>query len=195
LSSAFEAFTQVSILKEATMRQLSTAAVATILAIAFYFAIYWGYEALGMLASPSYGLEEVWRSQFIFEIGRLFALSPLGLIKLAAFFAVLKLAVAGICAVHVFARLRALADGVVKTEIFEAGMVLVALISAAALGSAIWSHNGDVVRVETVQLVLAGVGAGLSIIERRYSRGAEAVVPMRAAMAAPQNAVPFSPFR
>ena len=34
----------------------------------------------------------------VFGIGRLFGLGPIGLIKLAAFFATLKLAVAGICA-------------------------------------------------------------------------------------------------
>ena len=64
-----------------------------------------------MLTSPTYGLEDVWRSQFVFAIGSLFGLGPIGLIKLAAFFAALKLAVAGICAVHIFDRFRGLAGG------------------------------------------------------------------------------------
>jgi len=50
-----------------------------ILAIAFYFTLFWGFDALRMLTSPTYGLEEVWRSQFVFEIGRLFGLAPLGI--------------------------------------------------------------------------------------------------------------------
>ena len=54
-----------------------------------------------MLTSPTYGLDDVWRSQFVFGIGRLFGLGPIGLIKLAAFFGTLKLAVAAICAVHI----------------------------------------------------------------------------------------------
>lgn len=91
------------------MRKLSAAAVAMILAIALYFTLFWGFEALRMLTSPTYSLEDVWRSQFVFEIGGLFALSPLGLIKLAAFFATLKLAVAAICAVHIADRFRSLA--------------------------------------------------------------------------------------
>ena len=82
------------------MRKLSAAAIAMVLAIALYFTLFWGFEALRMLTSPTYGLEEVWRSQFIFAIGHYLSLSPMGLIKLAAFFATLKLAVAAICAVH-----------------------------------------------------------------------------------------------
>jgi hypothetical protein len=59
---------------------------------------------LRILTAPSYGLEDVWRSQFVFAIGRLFNLGPIGLIKLAAFFGALKLAVACICVVHIVDR-------------------------------------------------------------------------------------------
>ena len=81
------------------MRKLSNATVAAIIAIALYFTLAWGW--LRILSSPSYGLDDVWRSQFIFAIGSLFSLGPIGLIKLAAFFGALKLAVAGICAIHI----------------------------------------------------------------------------------------------
>ena len=84
-----------------------------------------------MLTSPTYGLEDVWRSQFVFAIGSLFGLSPIGLIKLAAFFGTLKLAVAGICAVHILDRLRALVGGKADSEILEGGLILVVLISIA----------------------------------------------------------------
>ena len=118
------------------MRKLSAAAVATILAIAFYFTLFWGFEALRMLTSPTYGLEDVWRSQFVFEIGSLFGLSPIGLIKLAAFFATLKLAVAAICArAHPRPLPRASAGGKAETEILEAGLMLVVVISIASVGS------------------------------------------------------------
>ena len=82
------------------MRKLSAPLWPLIVAIALYFTLFWGYDALRMLTSPTYGLEDVWRSQFLFGIGRLFGLSPIGLIKLAAFFGTLKLAVAAICAIH-----------------------------------------------------------------------------------------------
>jgi hypothetical protein len=64
--------------------------VVAIVAIALYFALAWGYDGLRILTAPSYGLEDVWRSQFVFAIGRLFNLGPIGLIKLAAFFGALS---------------------------------------------------------------------------------------------------------
>ncbi len=180
------------------MRKLSVAAVATILAIAFYFTLFWGFDALRMLTSPTYGLDEVWRSQYVFGIGSLFGLTPLGLIKLAAFFATLKLAVAAICAVHIIDRLRNFTSGKANTEIFEAGLMLVVLISIASVGPAIWSHNADLVREQTIQLVLAGIAAGLGILERRYRRASETAVAGN--RTAPKPAVPvgatwFSPLR
>jgi hypothetical protein len=198
LSSAFEAFTPAILSKEESMRKLSIAAVAMILAIAFYFTLFWGYDALRMLTSPTYGLEEVWRSQFVFEIGRLFGLAPLGLIKLAAFLATLKLAVAGICAVHIIDRFRNLAGGKANNEIFEAGLMLVVLISIASVGPAIWSDNPDLVREQTIQLLLAGVAAGLGVLERRHDRAAEPseLAEIEATRTAvPEGATWFSPFR
>lgn len=162
------------------MRKLSVTATVTILAIAFYFTLFWGFDALRMLTSPTYGLEEVWRSQFVFAIGRLFELAPLGLIKLAAFFAALKLAVAAICAVHIVDRLRNFKSGKANNEIFEAGLMLVVLISIASVGPAVWSHNADLVREHTIQLLLAGVAAGLGILERRYAHANEAAKPVTA---------------
>ncbi len=83
--------------------------------------LFWGFDALRMLMSPSYGLDDVWRSQFIFAIGRLLGLAPVGLLKLAAFFATLRLAVAVICALHISDRLRAFAGGQANSEILESG--------------------------------------------------------------------------
>lgn len=79
------------------MQKISTAVASIVVLIALYFTLFWGYEALRILTSPSYGFEDVWRSQFVFSIGRLFDFGPIGLIKLAAFFATLKLAVAWPC--------------------------------------------------------------------------------------------------
>jgi hypothetical protein len=169
------------------MNRLTTASVAMIMAIALYFALFWGFEALRMLSSPTYGLEEVWRSQFVFQIGRLFGLEPLGLIKLAAFFATLKLAVAAICAVHIIDRIRTLGGGKAATEIFEGGLMLVVLISIASVGPAIWAHNADLVREQTIQLLLAAVAAGLGIVERRYERVPKPAAPVELA-ATPRSA-------
>ena len=181
------------------MRKLSTAAVAMILAIAFYFTLFWGFDALRMLTSPTYGLEEVWRSQFVFEIGRLFGLAPIGLIKLAAFFAMLKLAVAAICAVHIGDRFRALGGGKANTDILDAGLVLVMLITMASIGPAIWTHNAELVREQAITLMLVGVAAGLGLLERSYQRADKPLLAKTSLIAgnavAARDAQWFSPLR
>jgi hypothetical protein len=152
------------------MRKISIAAVAMIVAISLYFTLFWGYDAFRILTSPSYGLEDIWHSQFIFSIGRLFGLGPSGLIKLAAFFGTLKLAVACICAIHIVDRFRCMTRGEANSEILEAGLILVVLISIASVGPAAWSHSTDLMREHTFQLLLAGLAAALCIVERVYIR-------------------------
>lgn len=152
------------------MRKVSGATVAMILAIALYFTLFWGYDALRVLTSPTYGLEDVWRSQFIFGLGSLFHLGPMGLIKLAAFFGTLKLAVAVICAIHLADRLRTLAGGKTNSDVLEGGLILVVAISIASAGPAIWSNNADLVREQAIQLLLAAVATALCLVERNYAR-------------------------
>jgi hypothetical protein len=152
------------------MRRLTGAAGAAIIAIAFYFTLFWGAEALRMLTSPTWGLDDAWRSQFLFAIGSMLALAPAGLIKLAAFFAVLKLAVAVICAIHILDRLRSLIAGRADVDVMEAGLVLIVAISILAAGPAVWSQNVELARDYTLQLVLAGLAASLCLYERRASR-------------------------
>jgi hypothetical protein len=176
------------------MPKLSSVAVAIIIAVAFYFTLAWGYDGLRMLTSPSYGLEDVWRSQFIFAIGRLFGLGPIGLIKLAAFFGALKLAVACICAVHILDRLRALKSGTANSEILEGGLILVVLISIASVGPAVWSQNAELVREQTVQLILAAVATALCLVERSYGQPAKSAIITELA-ATPRGAPWYSPFR
>ncbi len=152
------------------MRKLSSASVAMVLAISVYFMLSWGFEAVRMLTSPTFGLENVWRSQFVFAIGSYFHLTPIGLIKLAAFLATLKLAVAAICAVHIFDRLRSLISGNADSEILEAGLILIVAISILSVGPAVWSQNAELVRESAIQLSLAALAAALCLLERAYTR-------------------------
>ena len=145
------------------MGKLSNAAVALIVVIALYFMLFWGYDGLRILTSPSYGLDEVWRSQFIFAIGRLFGLGPIGLIKLAAFFGALKLAVACICAMHIADRIRCWTRGEANSEILDAGLTLEVVISIASVGPASWSYSADLMREHTYQLLFAALATGLCI--------------------------------
>ena len=165
------------------MQKISTATASIIVLIALYFALSWGYEALRVLTSPSYGFEDVWRSQFLFGIGRLFDLGPVGLVKLAAFFATLKLAVACICALHIADRARCFMRGQPNSEILEAGLILVVLISIASVGPASWAHSADLMREHTYQLLFAAIATGLCIFERSYASRAE-TKPQSAADAA-----------
>ena len=176
------------------MRKLSGAAVALIVGVALYFTLFWGLDALRTLTSPNYGLEDVWRSQFVFAIGSLFGLGPVGLLKLAAFFGALKLAVAGICGLHVLDRLRALVAGKADSEILEGGLILVVLISIVSVGPAVWSQNADLVREGAIQLVLATVATALCMIERGWmTENAKPAVSME--YTATRGAPWYSPFR
>ncbi len=174
------------------MRKIS-ATVAMIMAIALYFTLFWGYDALRMLTSQTYGLEDVWRSQFVFGIGSLMGLSPMGLIQLAAFFGVLKLAVAGICAVHILDRFRSLVGGSANSEVLEGGLILVVLVTIASAGPAMWSHNAELVREQLIPLALAGIATALCMVERSYDSPAENAAS--AAAAVPQGASWFTPWR
>jgi hypothetical protein len=177
------------------MRKVSGAVIAMITAIALYFTLFWGFDALRVLTSPSYGLEDVWRSQFVFGIGRMFDFGPEALIKLAAFFGVMKLAVAGVCGVHVLDRLRCMIRGKPDTEILEAGLILVVLLSIATVAPALWWQNADLVREQTIQLLLAGVAVALSIIERTYVHPVDPIADAEVRAAVPRGAKWFSPWR
>ena len=121
----------------------------------------------------------MWRSQFLFGIGRLFDLGPLGLVKLPAFFATLKLAVACICALHIADRVRCFKRGQPNSEILEAGPILIVLISIVSVGPASWAHSADLMREHTYQLLLAALATGLCIFERVYAHRAETTEPSR----------------
>ena len=179
------------------MRKLSGAAVTIIIGVALYFTVSWGYDGLRVLTSASYGLDDVWRSQFVFAIGSVFGLSPIGLIKLAAFFGAVKLAVACVCAVHILDRLRALIGGKPDTEILEGGLILVVLISIVSVGPAVWSHNAGLVRETTIQLMLAAIATALSLLERSNSHTVDMTKPavVTELAATPRGAPWFSPFR
>lgn len=175
------------------MRKFSNAATAIVIAIALYFTLVWGYDGLRILTSPTYGLDEMWRSQFVFAIGNLFNLGPIGLIKLAAFFGGLKLAVACICALHIIDRFRTMSRGRANSEILEAGLILVVAISIVSVGPASWANTTDLVREHILQLVLAALATGLCIFERVYARPVESArtqteiaVDKTAAQAAPR---------
>jgi hypothetical protein len=119
----------------------------------------------------------------------------MGLIKLAAFFAVLKLAVAGICAVHIVDRFRSLASGKPVADVLEGGLILVVLVTIASVGPSVWSQNAELLREETIQLALAALATALCMIERSYARPSKDAEPVAATATPPPGATWFSPWR
>lgn len=149
------------------MRKIPGAKTAIILAISLYFTLVWGYDALRVLTSPSYGLDEVWRSEYIFMLGRMFGLEPIGLIKLAAFFGAVKLVVAGVCAWHIVDRFRCMIRGKANADVLEGALILIVAIGIMSAGLAARSGNGEIVREYAIQLLLACLATALCIAERR----------------------------
>ena len=144
------------------MRKTSIATVATIIAIALYFALAWGTAGLQAFTSTHLGLEDVWRSQTIFVLGHMFSFGPVGLVKLAAFLAAVKLVAAAFCGVHVLDRARSHS----RPELLEGALIIIGAIAAAGCASAMWSHSNDLFRESTLQLALAAVGIALCMVER-----------------------------
>ncbi|MGC1464882.1 MAG: hypothetical protein WA792_04035 [Pseudolabrys sp.] len=174
------------------MRLASGTVMMMILAIALYFTCAWGLDALHILTSPTYGLEDTWRSQFVFGMGSLFDASPETLLRIAAVFGAVKLIAAGVFGLHVLDRLRSLVRGHADPEILEAGLILVVIASLAAAAPALWTHNGDIARDQTVPLLLAALTAALVMAERAF-KPAEAEVAAEAA--APKGTRWYAPWR
>jgi hypothetical protein len=148
------------------MRKASTATVALIVAIALYFTLTWGLDGLRALSAPNYGLEDVWGSQLIFTAGRLLHLEPLGMIKLAAFLAAMKVAVAGICGVHLVDRFRSFVGGTADSQILEGALIIVVVFGFFSVAPAVWSANAEIVRQYAMQILLACLGLAMCIVER-----------------------------
>lgn len=169
---------------------------ASIFFIALYFALFWGFDALRVLSSPAFGLDDAWRSQIVYWIGRFFGLGPTGLLNLAAAFAVLKLTAAGVCAVHVADRIRCFNKSKANADIFEVGLLLIVIVSILSVMPAMWQHEAGLIRANTLNLVLASLAAALSIIDREEAKApkpAAAPIPLRAEIVAPAELAAIVP--
>ena len=142
------------------------AVAASVFSIALYFALSWGFDAVRILLSPSLGLEDAWRSQIVYWIGRVLGVGPQGLLHLAAAAATLKLTAAGVCAAHIVDRIRCFKAGKPDAEIIVIGLSLVIIVSILSVLPAIWQQDAALVRTNTLNLILASIAASLSLIER-----------------------------
>jgi hypothetical protein len=99
--------------------------------------------------------------------------------------------------VHIIDRCRAFVGGKANSDILEGGLILVVLVTIASVGPAVWSRNAELVRSETIQLMLAAVATALCLVERKYDRPTETEMPeaITEPAATPRAAPWFSPFR
>jgi hypothetical protein len=94
---------------------------------------------------------------------------------------------------HIADRIRCWTRGEANSEILEAGLILVVVISIASVGPASWSYSADLMREHTYQLLFAALATGLCIFERSNARrneiaqtDSEIVVDAAATQAAPR---------
>ena len=116
------------------------------------------------------GLDGADRAQFLFVIGALLKLTPVGLIKLAAFFAVLKLSIAVVCGLHILDRVRVLVTGEATIDLIHVSLALIVVVSIIVIGSEVWAQNNELARDYAIQLLLASLVGGFCFVER-YTSG------------------------
>lgn len=164
--------------------RISSLAAVLVLSAAIYFMLTWGFDAWLSLTSATYGLDDAIRSQALFGLNRYLGLAPAGLIKLAAVFAVLKLIVAGVGAVHVFDRLRSAAFGRrANTDIIEAGLMLAVSVTVVSAVPALVHTNVEVVRALLIDFAYAAIAIALCGVERANRSVPLAVSPRMMAVA------------
>ncbi|MBI4274772.1 MAG: hypothetical protein HY659_08750 [Rhizobiales bacterium] len=152
------------------MRHLPNALHIIAGAIALYFALVWGADAVRILASPIYGFEDSSFARVVYGVGRLFGLGPMGLANAAAFLAALKLAVAIVFMLLVLDRVHCLRGRNPDHEMLQAALLLL-LLSAEIVGvSAALGGAKNIASLPSAQLFLAGAITALSLFERRGER-------------------------
>lgn len=149
---------------------------ASLLSIALYFMLFWGFDALRILTSPAYGLEAAWHSQVVYWVGRWLGFGPHGLLQLAAGYGIVKFAVAGVFAVHLLDRARCWRGGKPDMDVLEMALFLVVIVSIVTVAPAIWQHDPTLIRSCTMNLVFASLAAALVAIERNEQEKAAAPV-------------------
>jgi hypothetical protein len=157
---------QLPIAESVMVRWFPKAIPACVISIALYFVLYFGIDAIRVLTSPVYGLDQSGFAQLVHGIGRRFAFGGEGLIRIATFFGAAKLAIAILFAVYVASRIRALLGHETDHEIVDAGVLLIVLVTVAAATPALIDGETHLLSEYRLPLWLAGLAATLSMIER-----------------------------
>ena len=154
-------------LKLATaMRFIPAAVHATLIGIALFFALMLGSAGLWALNAPLYGIEDAGRSQAVIGLGRLFDLGTVGQMRIAAVTGAFKVGIGSIFALHLFDRARAIFGRPFDHESLEAALVLVTALTLILGLPALLAGDAALIANHATFLLLAGVAALLSTVER-----------------------------
>ncbi|MES1155771.1 MAG: hypothetical protein ABUL48_05010, partial [Pseudorhodoplanes sp.] len=142
-------------------------AVSCILAlIALYFALLWGAEASRVLTSPVYGLDNPTFGRIVHGLGRLLHVGPDRASWIATACAAAEFMVACLFICHIVDRCGSLFGRKINHASLEAALILVAVATLVAATPALLDGDTNLLRLHALHLVLAGVAAMLSVLER-----------------------------
>ncbi len=148
------------------MRFIPAAVHVTLIGIALFFALMLGSAGLWALNAPLYGIEDAGRSQAVIGLGRLFDLGTVGQMRIAAVTGAFKVGIGSIFALHLFDRARAIFGRSFDQESLEAALVLVTALTLILGLPALLAGNAVLIANHATILLLAGVAALLSTVER-----------------------------
>jgi hypothetical protein len=156
------------------MYSMRSAYATASVAIASFLAATLGLDAVRVLGSPFYGIEELRRSEPLFAIGRLLGLDARGLIAVAAGVGAFELATAAVLLVYVIERLAG--DGLDRAtrQTLDAALILVTIHTAGALAFSLPRLAAGPIRLSVINLALVGIAALLATIERGGTDAGEA---------------------
>jgi hypothetical protein len=153
------------------MRWLPKAIPVLIAIISLDFALVFGAEAVRVLSSPIYGLDQFAFASLVHGFGRLLAIRGEGLFSLAGFFGGLYLTISVVFTMHLASRIGALRGGQASHDLLDAGLILVVMVTLVAATPLIMKGATDILIQERLPLWLVGLAATLSMIERLTIEG------------------------
>lgn len=147
------------------MRRLSVVVPVLITGVALYFALGFGADAIRILRSPAYGLDNPGFARVVYDLGHILSLGPDGLVRLAVFFGATKLAVAVICSIHVIERIGSLWGHTVDHDFLDAGLLIAIILTFIAAIPALIEVSPILLAQHRPVFWLAGLAATLGVIE------------------------------
>ncbi len=139
-------------------------------AIALYFAMSLGLEALQALTSPTRGLDDRAVAGVVFGFGRLAGLGPEGLVRTAVLLGAVKLTAALVFPAYLAERRRGLFGVRTDHETLEAGLLLVVAATIVMAMPALYEGRTELLRQPMLYFLLAAAAAVVTIAEQLDAR-------------------------